>query len=130
MAGGPEFLVNRSLGRFDVARMLRNRGHVARTLFDVYGAREQEMPDTDFLRDAGDNNWLVLTGDKSMRRRPLERVAILETGAKVFALSSNQLRSHDQVARIEQHLDRIVRCHHRAGPLFYVLYPSTMELRR
>ena len=52
---------------------------------DVYGAkRAQLLADEVWLRDAGKNDWIVLTKDDAIRRRPAERDAQTESAVRVF----------------------------------------------
>jgi len=43
---------------------------------EVYGEKSgQLLADEVWLRDAGENNWIVLTKDDAIRRRPAERTS-------------------------------------------------------
>lgn len=44
--------------------------------------------DADWLSACGERNWIVLTRDQKIRRRVLERKAIQQSGAAVFALTA------------------------------------------
>lgn len=43
-----------------------------------------------WLTACGERNWIVLTRDQRIRRRVLERLAIQQSGAAVFALTAGQ----------------------------------------
>jgi len=43
-----------------------------------------------WLTACGDRGWIVLTRDKNIRRRLLEREAIKQSGAAVFALTAGE----------------------------------------
>lgn len=43
-----------------------------------------------WLRDCGRRGWIVLTRDQRIRRRILEREAIRQSGAAVFALTAGE----------------------------------------
>lgn len=125
----PEFLVDRSLGRHQVPHAVRAAGFVARTLFDVYGAAEEHLADTTFIRDAGRSGWVILTGDVAIRRRPHELQVVHEEAVKVFQLARGNLRGAEQAARFVGNLDRIVRACERPGPFIYAVLAGGIELR-
>lgn len=63
-AAQPEFLIDRSLGRLEVAMALRSAGLTVRTLADVYGEEAaQETEDTEWIRLAAERGWIVLCKD-------------------------------------------------------------------
>lgn len=85
----PEFFVDRSLGK-SIVEGLRAAGLTVHSMADVYGEkRSQRLDDEIWLRDAGKNDWIVLTKDDAIRRRPAERDALTEAGARVFCLTSD-----------------------------------------
>lgn len=47
-------------------------------------------PDTEWLAACGERGWIILTRDKGIRRRVLEREAIRQSGAAVFACTAGQ----------------------------------------
>jgi PIN like domain len=123
-----EFFVDRSLGK-SVVRGLRAKGLRIYSMADVYGeARAQELDDADWLGDAGANDWVVLTKDRAIRRRPNEREALMSAGVRVFCLTSAGLRGIEQLARLERNLPRILRQARSPGPYIYGVYDS--EIRR
>jgi len=72
----PEFFVDRSLGK-SIVEALRDVGLVVHSMADVYGEkRAQRLADEVWLRDAGENDWIVLTKDDAIRRRPAERATL------------------------------------------------------
>ena len=50
-----------------------------------FGARDEV-----WLNACGERGWIVLTRDQRIRRRVLEREAIRQSGAAVFALTAGQ----------------------------------------
>jgi len=46
--------------------------------------------DEDWLTACGERSWIVLTRDQRIRRRVLERLAIQQSGAAVFALTAGE----------------------------------------
>lgn len=56
-------------------------------------------PDTEWLETAGRENWVVLTRDQNIRRRPNELAAVKAAGIVMFVLSQGNL-SAAETARI------------------------------
>ena len=123
-----EFFVDRSLGK-SIVVALREAGLSVHSMADIYGEDEaQRLPDEVWLRDAGRNNWAVLTKDDAIRRRPAERDALIEAGVRVFCLTAAQLRGSEQIERFLVNRERIVRQAHADGPYIYGVYAK--EIRR
>lgn len=73
----PEFFIDRSLGRYQLAKALRERGVAAHTMAEVYGEKAgQGLDDETWLADAGRNHWIVLMKDDRIRYRPAELQAL------------------------------------------------------
>jgi PIN like domain len=80
----PEIFVDRSLGK-SIVGALRVQGLIVHSMADVYGEEvAQRLADEVWLRDAGQNDWIVLTKDDAIRRRPAERDALMEAEVRVF----------------------------------------------
>lgn len=95
---------------------------------DVYGEEAaQRLSDEVWLRDAGQNNWVVLTKDDAIRRRPAEREALTEANARVFCLTTAQLRGVEQIERFLVNRDRILRQAGKPGPYIYGVYESGLR---
>lgn len=63
-----EFFVDRSLGK-SILEGLRAAGLSVRSMAEVYGEKSgQLLADDVWLRDAGENDWIVLTKDDAIRR--------------------------------------------------------------
>jgi PIN domain-containing protein len=129
-SSGPqlEFLVDRGLGRYAVPGAIRARGYVVHTLSSVYGAREQDLDDAEWLRDAGTAGWVVLTKDQRIRRRPLEIAAVAVSGVRAFVLAKGQLRATDQAAYFLNNMSQIVEACRRPGPLIYAVHEHRIRL--
>lgn len=80
------------------------------------------------LADAGANDWVVLTADKAIRRRPAERRAYMRAGVRVFCLTSGQLRGPEQLARFVDNLPRILVQCQTAGPWIVAVHVNRLEL--
>lgn len=123
----PEFFVDRSLGK-SIVEALRDVGLTVHSMADVYGEkRAQRLADEVWLRDAGENDWIVLTKDDAIRRRPAERDALTEAEVRAFCLTSAQLRGAEQIERFINNRDRILRQARNAGPYIYGVYGNGLK---
>jgi len=122
-----EFFVDRSLGK-SIVEGLRAAGLSARSMAEVYGERRaQALPDEVWLRDAGTNNWIVLTKDDAIRRRPAERDALTEASVRVFCLTNRSMRGAEQTERFISNRHRILRQSRRPGPYIYGVYEKGLK---
>lgn len=127
----PEFFIDRSLGSHQLPSALRAAGLIVHTLASVYGEHEaQRVRDEVWLELAGRNGWIVLAKDDRIRRRPLERAAIIEHRVKAFVLTSAGLRGDQQVERILTHRHRIIQRARRDGPYVYGIYADGLRRLR
>jgi hypothetical protein len=123
----PEFFIDRSLGK-SIAEGLRACDLTVHTMASVYGEeRAQRLADQIWLRDAGARDWIVLTKDDAIRRRPAERDALIEAGVRVFCLTSAQLRGAEQTARFVENRHRIIRQARKPGPYIYAVYAKSLR---
>ena len=104
----PEFLIDRSLGRTTIAAGLRSAGWSVTTLFEIYGSAEESVADVDWLQLAAERDFVVLSKDKRIRKRPHELEAIMRLGVRAFVLTSGQLNGAEQVARYVDNEGRIL----------------------
>lgn len=130
MASVPDeltFFVDRSLGKSIVAG-LRDAGLRVLSMADIYGERTaQLLADEVWLRDAGENNWVILTKDDAIRRRPAERDALTEAKVRVFCLTNRNLRAAAQTERFLANRHRIVRQARKPGPYIYGVYKAGLR---
>jgi len=59
------------------------------------GAFSFGTPDEVWLTGCGERGWIVVTRDQGIRRRILEREAIQQSGAAVFALTAGEATAAD-----------------------------------
>ena len=123
----PEFFVDRSLGK-SIAEGLRDAGLTVHSMADIYGEkRAQLLADEVWLRDAGENHWIVLTKDDAIRRRPAERDALTQAAVRVFCLTNRNLRGAEQTERFISNRHRILRQARKPGPYIYVFYKGRLK---
>jgi len=93
------------------------------TLASVYGEQQaQRVSDEEWITLAGARRWIVLTKDDAIRRRPAELEAVERHGARVFCLTSANLRGDQQLARFLGNVHRIVQRSRRPGPWICGVY--------
>lgn len=117
-----EFFLDRSLGRHQVAAELRRAGWVVRTHHEVYGARDEEVPDVEWLELCGAEGIPVLAKDRKLRYRPAEIDAIRRFGVRAFVLTSGNLKAREQAARIDRNRQRIEEACVAVGPFLYAVH--------
>lgn len=123
----PEFFVDRSLGK-SIVEGLRTTGLTVHSMADIYGEkRAQLLVDEVWLRDAGRNDWIVLTKDDAIRRRPAERDALTEAAVRVFCLTNRNLRGAEQTERFIANRHRILRQARKPGPYIYGVYAEGLK---
>jgi predicted nuclease of predicted toxin-antitoxin system len=109
-----EIFVDRSLGR-KIAEPLIAAGAVVR-LHDDYFA--QDVEDQDWLREVGKHGWLILTKDKRIRRRPIEREALLRANLKVICFMSGNVSFPEMSEIIAGALPAMLKTADRHRPPF------------
>jgi predicted nuclease of predicted toxin-antitoxin system len=98
------FFIDRALGRKSVPDALKLAG----ANVEIHGDRfPPESPDVDWLPVVAQEGWVVLTKDVNIGRRYLEILAIAQHGAKVFVLTSGNLKSKEMADIFVGALDKI-----------------------
>lgn len=122
-----QLFVDRSLGK-SIIEGLRAVGLTVHSMADVYGEQPgQLLADEVWLRDAGQNDWIVLTKDDAIRRRPAERDALTEAAVRVFCLTNRHLRGVEQTERFVSNRHRILRQARKPGPYIYGVYEQGLK---
>ena len=69
-----------------------------------------DVPDEEWLAEAGRKGWLVITHDRKIRTRPGERRAIMENGVGCFIMTYRQdLKKGEIVVLISSTLEEMER---------------------
>lgn len=98
------FFIDRSLGSRLVPEALRALGASVELHKDHFAA---DAPDADWIAEVGRRGWAILTKDKWIRHRPLERRAVIATRGRLFALTTGNL-SGEEIARVfAKHLQKM-----------------------
>lgn len=120
----PEFFVDKSLGRHDVPSALRSAGWTLRTHVEVFGARDQEVADVEWLELCGRHGWIALTKDRRIRYRPAEIATVRRYGVKAFVVASGNLAAADQAQRLIDNIERMLVACGEPGPFLYAVYAT------
>jgi predicted nuclease of predicted toxin-antitoxin system len=79
------FFLDRQLGRYKMADVLRNAGLNVEIHDDHF---PQNATDPEWLTAAGKKNWIVVTRDERIRYRVAERQAIRRAKVRAFVLAA------------------------------------------
>ena len=101
MADRPTFYIDRCLGKA-VAAALRAAGASVEAHDNHFA---QEASDEVWIPDVAARGWVILTKDKNIRRRHQEREASLLALARIFTLSSGNMRGSVMAEIFVRHLD-------------------------
>ena len=103
------------LGTVKVPAALAGAGVQVKTLSDVF---EQGAKDSDWLAALADHpEWIVLTKDKNIRRRPLEVQALVAAGLRVFVVTATDLTGDEAAEVLVKALPKIRRfCRNHEPP--------------
>jgi hypothetical protein len=118
----PEFFVDRSLGRHQIADALRQAGWRLRTHVEVFPDRDECVADVEWLEYCGHEKLVVLAKDRRLRYRPAEIAVIKEFRLKAFVLSSGNLKAAEQIRRFLDNARRIEAACAGAGPFIYSVH--------
>lgn len=70
---------------------------------------DDDVDDAEWLRVVGEKGWVVLTNDKRIRYRQIERDALLASGVKAFVLTVGNLTSEAAAELWKSQLIKIER---------------------
>lgn len=93
----PTFFVDRQLGRYKFAQVLRAAG-LDVVIHDDHFA--QNTIDTEWLAIAGKRDWVVITRDERIRYRAAEREALRRAKVRAFVLVAHGDLRADALAEI------------------------------
>lgn len=100
------FFLDQGLGDKVIAHALRQRG------LNVTLLKEH------FATEVGRRGWLILTKDDRIRRRPVEREALMRGGARAFILPSGNMSGDEMASAIVKALPKIQKFVARNSPPF------------
>jgi predicted nuclease of predicted toxin-antitoxin system len=109
--------VDESLDSLTVVEALREAGAVVARHADHF---DKGTPDETWLAHAGTHGWVVLTRDKRIRYRQLERLALTTAQVRAFVFTGGNVTVKDTAAILVKALPRIhALCKAHPGPFIY-----------
>ncbi|MCL1898339.1 MAG: hypothetical protein FWG16_05910 [Micrococcales bacterium] len=105
--------------------LFRSEGYSVTTIQDEYGQRT--VPDERWLHDSGVHQWVVLTKDERIRRRPSEIHAFVKAKARVVCLTPGSLTMAQQVEYFRVNLKRLESWWNRPGPWLLAVRGNSIE---
>ncbi len=96
---------------------------------DVYGERiGQGLDDTEWLREAGAHDWVVLLKDDRIRYRPAELEALTAARVRAFCLTNASLTGKVMAERYVRWLPRILAiATDTPGPYIHGVYSGGLR---
>lgn len=110
-----------------IIRALNHFQIVVQTLEDVYPGRSQNVQDVEWIRDCGTHGWLGLTQNFRIGRTPIEKAAIVDSGAQVVTYASADLAADTRAMIYGRHLLTIRRHCQVSGPGLWKIYHDRIE---
>ncbi|MGH8906972.1 MAG: hypothetical protein ACRD0K_10750 [Egibacteraceae bacterium] len=123
------FLIDRSLGGVTLQQILRTTHHadVKRVAEHFPYDDDEGVPDPSWLEFAGDQERAVLTKDKGIRTRSLERLVVCKRRLIVFCIASGNLSGVKMNELYLAYWSRIIVEADRDGPVFFHLSSHGMQ---
>lgn len=69
----------------------------------------QDTPDEEWLTRAGQESWIVLTKDKLIRKRPIEREALVAADVRAFVFTGGNMSGLEMAESIVAAIPRMLR---------------------
>lgn len=124
----PKFFVDRSLGRIAVPARLRAAGWELVTLAEHYGTPgDEQVADTEWIRDAATRGWPILMKDKRIRYRRAEIDAVVQHKAQCFVITRGDLTSAEMAERFLTSERAIFETVTEPGPYIYAVQSDRLD---
>jgi hypothetical protein len=88
------FFIDRCLGNKLIVETLRTAGVNVEIHDDHFGKNTQ---DVDWIPEVGKREWIILTKDAKIGKNKIERLAVADTGVRMFVLVSQNLSGADTI---------------------------------
>jgi hypothetical protein len=85
--------------------------------------------DTEWLPEIGKREWCLLTTDKRIRKRPLEREAVRENGVRMFYFASNQASGQQMGETLRRAIPEMQRLAANQPPPFTASISKSGEVK-
>lgn len=116
------FFLDESLDSLSVVTALREAGATVQRLTEHF---PKGTPDEIWLAKAGKNRWVVLTRDKRIRYRQLERLALQAAKVRAFVFTGGNVTGKDTGATLAGALGRLEKlARSDSGPSIYTISRS------
>ena len=111
------FFLDESLDSLTVVTALREAGAAVIRLTERF---DKGTPDQVWLAEAGRNRWIVLTRDKRIRYRQLERLALHAARVRAFVFTGGNVSGKDTGAILAGASGRLIKiARANPGPFIY-----------
>lgn len=84
-----------------------------------YGKEREAIPDTTWIPLTAARGWIGFTKDKDIRHNVLERLAIAESGARIFSLTTGKITAEEMCAVFTSARRDMARVLRRYKPPFF-----------
>lgn len=115
----PTVLVDRCLPPSFVKALQKFGVQNAYHLSDVYPDGGEQTEDLEWIKDAGEMGYVVLTRDRRVEKNSLEYQLIEKYGAKVFTITARSASKDTIGLYFGRQLHNILRRAKRSGPAFW-----------
>ncbi len=121
------FFVDESLDNLIVVEALRAAGASVKRLTEEFG---RGTPDQDWLQHAGKQGWVVLTRDKKIRYRQLERAALHAARVRAFVFTGGNVTMKETAEIFVRTLAKVQSiCASQSGPFIYHIGSGAKPIR-
>jgi len=79
----------------------------------------QRAADTEWIELTADYGWIAFHKDDQIRRNEAERLAVLNSGARLFCVPRADLLASDMAARFTANIEAIAEASQAPGPFIY-----------
>jgi hypothetical protein len=100
------FFADQCLSGRAIPRALTEASGYAAELFAHHF--DLDTPDVDWLPEIGDRRWILVTKDRHIEQRPLEREAIINAKVRAFILTERNMSSKVMVALLKHAMPRML----------------------
>jgi len=114
--------LDRSLGKKTVAEALRNTGLKVEVHDDHFA---QDATDESWLTVVGKRGWIVLTKDRRIRFRAIERTALVNNAVRAFVLTAGDIDGTSMAALFVKALPKILKFSASYAPPFIATISKT-----
>jgi hypothetical protein len=83
--------------------------------------RRADAGDPRWLEIAGERDWIVIMRDKRIRRRPGEKIALIDAGVRAFCMTWGNATRWETLGLLVRHWERIEDAATEPGPYIYAV---------